>query len=361
MPDNVVSISSTPISRRTILAGASALAATSILPGVLKAADKPAVVTSIRSLTNPFHADWKAGAEAFAKSVGAESIVLVTEGNSEKGMADIRAVIARTGGNMVLNVDPNDTPDARPIVEECAKAGVYVVIQANKPGDLRPWDFDPYFVSFIGFDGLWSGSSTAEVLFEAMGGSGQFVALGGNVSNTPAVERRIGLENTIKKYPGIEMLDFQVANWKANEAFDATSGMLTRFGDKIKGIWAANDDMGIGALEALRAEGLAGQVPITGVDGIKAAVEAVRSGEFAGTISWDPYWHGGIGLSIGYAAKTGVIDPVKEPKLHREFYGAGILVTPENVEEFYKKNIESSPDIDWSNLWGRVAGPVREG
>ncbi len=92
-----------------------------------------------------------------------------------------------------------------------------------------------------------------------------------------------------------------------------TNAWLTRFGDEIKGIWAANDDMGVGALEALRAEGLAGKVPVTGIDGIKLAVEAIIAGEFAGTVSWDPFWQGGMGLSIGYHAKTGKFDPAKEP------------------------------------------------
>ena len=79
--------------------------------------------------------------------------------------------------------------------------------------------------------------------------------------------------------------------------------------------------MALGALEALRAEGRAGKVPVTGIDGIQLAVEAILAGEMAGTVAWDPFWQGGMGLSIGYHAKTGKFDPAKEPKEHREFYG----------------------------------------
>ena len=50
-------------------------------------------------------------------------------------------------------------------------------------------------------------------------------------------------------------------------------------------------------------------------------------GEMAGTVAWDPYWQGGMGLSIGYHAKTGKFDPSKEPKDHREFYGKGVIIT----------------------------------
>jgi ribose transport system substrate-binding protein len=287
-------------------------------------------------------------------------VTLVTEGDSEKGIADIRAVLAKTGGNMVLNVDPNDSPDARPIVEACVKAGAYVVTQWNKPADLHPWDFNPCYVAHISFDGVRYGEETANALIKAIGGSGGIVALGGILSNTPAIERKAGLQKALDANPNVKLLDLQVANWKSSEAFNIVGSWLTRFGDQIKGIWAANDDMGTGALEALRAENLAGKIPITGIDGIKLAVEAVRAGEFAATVSWDPYWQGSMGLAIPYAAKMGKFDPVKEPKSHREFYGTGSLVTKENADEFYKTHIESAPKIDFSDLWGRVTGQIRE-
>ena len=338
------------------VAGAAALA----LPRLARAAGGlPTLVTSIRSLSNPYHAVWKQGAEAFAKSVGADHVTLVSEGNSEKGIADIQAMLAKTSGRMVLNSDPNDTPDARPIVESCFKAGAYCVTQWNKPGDLHPWDFNPYYVSHIEFDGVKSGSAIAEALFKAIGGSGGIVALGGIISTTAAIERKKGLDQALAAHPDIKLLDFQVANFKSTEAYDLTSSLLTRFGDQIKGIWAANDDMGTGALEALRGEGLAGKVPVVGIDGIKAAVDAVKAGEFAATITSDPFWQGGMGLSIGYHAFTKAFDPAKEPKDHREFYGRTTTITKDNVADYIKTNIDSQPAIDWNDIWGRCEGQIR--
>ena len=219
----------------------------------------------------------------------------MTEGNSE-GISDIRALIARTNGNMVLNVDPNDAPDALPIVEMCAEAGVYVLTQWNKPAELHPWDYDPYYVAHISFDGVQYGEETARALFEAMGGSGGIVALGGILSNVPAIERRAGLERALEAYPDIELLDFQVANWSRRR----------RSTSSARGRPASGRDQGhLGGrrhgrrrARALRAEGLAGEVPITGIDGIRLAVEAVLSGEFAATVNLDPFWQGGMGLSI---------------------------------------------------------------
>ena len=358
---NQFNIRGSGISRRTLMRGVAAGAAVSLFPRPLLAqAAKPTLVTSIRSLSNPYHAVWKKGAEAYAAHAGLEHVTLVSEGNSEKGIADINAMLAKTGGKMVLNSDPNDTPDARPIVEACKKAGAYVVTQWNKPADLHPKDFNPYYVSHIEFDGIDSGKKIAEALFKQMGGKGGIIAIGGLISTTAAIERKKGLDQALAENPDIELLDFQVADWKSTNAYDATSNLLTRFGDDIKGVWAANDDMGTGALEALRAEGLAGKVPVVGIDGIKAAVDAVKAGEFACTITSDPFWQGGMGLSIAHHAISGNFDPAKEPPEHREFYGKVTMVTPDNVDDFIRTNIDSTPEIDWDDIWGRVVGRIRQ-
>jgi ribose transport system substrate-binding protein len=351
------------LSRRNILKGAAAASLGAVLPlGAGRsafAADTPTLVNSIRSLTNPYHATWNKGGAAFAKSVGAEYVTLVTEGNSEKGVADIKAILAKTAGNCVINVDPNDSPDARPIVEAAKAAGAYVVTQWNKPADLHPWDFDPNYVAHISFSGVPYGKAMADALIKKMGGKGGIVALGGIESNVPAIERKKGLDEALAANPDVKLLDFQVANWSANEALTKVNAWLTQFGDQIGGIWAANDDMALAAVEALRAEGKAGQVPVTGIDGIQLAVEAIQKGEMAGTVAWDPFWQGGMGLAIGYAAKTGKFDPSKEPKDHREFYGTGVIITSDNADKFYEANIKNEPTLDWNDIWGRVSGQIQ--
>lgn len=352
-----------PWNRRRVLRGSAATMAAlaAARPGRLFAADTPTVANSIRSLTNPYHASWNKGGAAFAASVGANYVTLVTEGNSEKGVSDIKALLAKTGGNLVLNVDPNDSPDARPIVDACQKAGAYVVTQWNKPADLHPWDHNPNYVAHISFNGVPNGKAMAEALIKAMGGKGGIVALGGILSNTPAIERRAGLEQALAENPDVKLLDFQVANWTAPEALEKMNAWLTQYGDDIAGVWAANDDMALGALEALRADGRAGKVPVTGIDGTQLAVEAVMAGEMAGTVAWDPYWQGGMGLSIGYRAKTGGFDPASQPKDHREFYGKGVIITSENAKEYYETNVKAEPKLDWNDIWGRVNGQIQYG
>lgn len=344
------------ITRRIALAlAASALAAGTLAPVAIAQDDQLTLAISMRSLSNPYHATFAKGGEAFAESVGLPFEVLVTEGNSEKGLADIRALIQRTNGNVCINVDPNDSPDAATIVEEAKKAGAHVVTQWNKPDDLHPWDHDPNYVAHMSFSGVGTSKEITNALIEAMGGEGGIVALGGILSNVPAIERKKGMEEAVAEADGVEVLDFQPADWNETKAFEIMQAWLTRYGDDIKGVWAANDSMAIGALEALRQEGKAGSVPVVGIDGTDAALAAVEAGEMAGTVAWDPTWTGGMGLSLCHAAATGKIDIAAEPEEHREFYGTGIVVTPANIEEF--KNRDAS--FDYGDYWAKSTGQIQ--
>ena len=319
-------------------------------------ADDLTLAISMRSLSNPYHATFAQGGRDYAESVGLPFDVLVTEGNSEKGLADIRALIARTNGNVCINVDPNDSPDAATIVEEAKTSGAYVVTQWNKPNDLHPWDHNPNYVAHMSFSGVGTSAEITDVLIDAMGGSGGIVALGGILSNVPAIERKLGMENAVAATNGaVEILDFQPADWNETIAFQIMQAWLTRYGDHIKGVWAANDSMGIGALEALRQEGMAGLVPVVGIDGTNAALSAVEVGEMAGTVAWDPMWTGGMGLSLCHAVATGAVDITSEPAEHREFYGTGIVVTPANIEDF--RNRDAS--FDYNDYWAKSTGQIQ--
>ena len=342
------------LARRTLLLAATAALSSGISPAAF--ADDLTLAISMRSLSNPYHATFARGGEEFANSVGLPFEVLVTEGNSEKGLADIRALIARTEGNVCINVDPNDSPDAATIVNEAKAAGAFVVTQWNKPDNLHPWDHDPNYVAHMSFSGVGTSKEITNALIEAMGGEGGIVAIGGILSNVPAIERKLGMEMAVADTGGkVEILDFQPADWNETKAFEIMQAWLTRYGDGIKGVWAANDSMGIGALEALRQEGKAGSVPVVGIDGTEAALSAVEAGEMAGTVAWDPMWTGGMGLSLCHAAATGAIDIASEPHAHREFYGTGIVVTPANIDEF--RNRDAS--FDYSDFWAKSTGQIQ--
>jgi ribose transport system substrate-binding protein len=311
--------------------------------------------TVIRTLSNEYHAAWYRGGRLFSESVGfgGGHRGLHCEGDSEKQLTLMRALISEGGQNVVFNIDPNQSPDAKPIADLCAENKVYFLTQWNKPDDLHPWDYSPYWVAHMGVDGIPSGYYVASELFKTMGGKGKIVALQGLLANVPAIQRFDGLKKALAENPGIELLEDQTAEWDRTKAVSVTEAFLAKYPD-LNGIWAANDNMGLGALEALRTAGLAGKIPVVGIDGTSEAINATIAGEFAATVNNDPMWQGGMGLALPYFAKTGLFDPAKEPNEHREFYFEPVYVNTANAKEVKANYIDGIPNYDWKDLWGRV-------
>lgn len=317
------------------------------------------LVQSIRSLSNPYHANWARGGEVFAESVGMEVQTLANEGDSQQQLAQIRQVL---GGDrtVVLNVDPNSSSDTQAIVSAVAEAGGYVTTHWNKPDELSPQDVGDSWVAHVSFDGQVSGYEIATELFDAMGGSGGIIALQGILDNVPAQERYAGLQRALEENPDVQVLDQQTANWSRSEAFAVTQTLLAANSGEVRGIWAANDDMALGALEALRAAGLAGQVPIVGVDAVPEALEAIAAGDsgYVATVSSDAYWQGGAGLALAYAAATGEYDVAAADPAERAFYGEQFVVTAENVGDFLTPPTDEEILAEIEDPLARATGPV---
>lgn len=318
----------------------------------------PTLAWGYRSPGNPYWNAIVAGGESFAASVGEEMTHLIHGGNNEKILADVKSLLSRTGGNLALAVDPNDSPNARAVVEACRASGGYVSTIWNKTEDLHPWDFGKHYVSHMGWSDYQPAQQIAERLFEAMGGEGGVVGIGGIASNVPAIERKAGLMKALESHPSIELLDWQAADWSTTRANNVMAAMLTRFGDEIKGVFSSNDSMTLGILEALRFEGLAGVIPIVSYDGTADVVRLIGDGEVLCTVSTNPYWAGGISLSLAWHAAIGDFDPQDEPHEHREFLGPSVIISQDNVAQWVAEHIESQPDYDWRDFWALSQGPL---
>ncbi len=146
----------------------------------------------------------------------------------------------------------------------------------NKPENVKAWDY-PHWVAHEAFDGISAGEFAANVLFKKMGGKGKIVAIKGMLANSIAIDRYKGLENMLAKNPNIKLVASDTAEWDRTKAFEKMKSFLVANPD-IGGVWAANDNMALGALEALRAAGLAGKVLVTGCDGISEMLDAIAAG-----------------------------------------------------------------------------------
>jgi ribose transport system substrate-binding protein len=342
-------------SRRTFLRAAAAVGSASLLPAISTrrafADETLALAYSVNTLSSPSQSQQVKGGVVFARSVGKSLNTLLTGGNSDKGIGDVQAILAKYNGKVALMIDPLDTPDARIVIEACEKAGAHLVTIWNKPDDIHVWDSPGTYVAHISFDGVRSGKVTAESLFAAMGGQGKIVALGGMASNQTAIDRKTGMQKAVDASSGkVKLLDFQVGDWASSRAFSITQAWLTRYGDDINGIWAANDEMALGAIQALKSEGLNGKIKVCAIDGTPPGFDAVQAGDMVCTLDWHPYLWGGLGLSLAYKAATGQYDPTTAPKGHREFFGKTTLVDASNVKAA-RAAVANSPTVDYATVW----------
>jgi ribose transport system substrate-binding protein len=323
-------------------------------PGKTMAADPSTTLAiSIRTLSNPYQANYKVGAEAYGKSVGLPVDVLTTEANSEKGLTDIKSEVARRAANVVFFIDPNQATDVVAIARVLEQAKVYFVTWWNKPADVKVWDY-PHWVAHVSFDGVAAGYYTANELFKTFKtpGQGKIIALQGLLANTPAQERFQGLQKALAENKGIQLVQWEAADWDRTKAYNDTKAMLVAHPD-IDGVWCANDDMAMGSIQALNEAGLAKKVLVTGTDGIPEMFDAIKNGLAAATVMNDAKYQAGLGLAMALAAKQGKLDVASQPQKYRQFEIPAVNVNRENVEQVVHDYIDNTPQYDFSNFYAR--------
>ena len=145
-------------------------------------------------------------------------------------------------------------------------------------------------------DDVAAGVQEMQMMADRLGGKGNIVILQGPLGQSGEIDRTKGIEQVLAKYPDIKVLAKDTANWKRDEAVNKVKNWISGFGPQIDAVVAENDDMGLGALQALKESGRIG-VPIVGIDGIEDGLNAVKSGEFIGT----SLQNGTVELSAGLA------------------------------------------------------------
>jgi len=151
-------------------------------------------------------------------------------------------------------------------------------------------------------DDVKAGEQEMQMMADKLGGKGSVVIVQGPLGSSPELGRTKGIQNVLAKYPGMKVLAKDTANWKRDEAVGKIKNWISSFGDQINGIVSENDDMGIGAVQALKESGK--KVPVVGIDGIEDGLRAVQSGDFIGS----SLQHGRVELAEGLAVAKNVVD-----------------------------------------------------
>lgn len=189
------------------------------------------------------------------------------------------------------------------------------IISKDLTGTLLPDDVD-------------SGVQEAQAMVDKLDGKGNVVILQGPLGASGELDRSEGIKKVLDKNPGIKVLAKDAANWKRDDAINKTKNWISAFGDDIDGVIAQNDDMGLGAVQALREAGIK-DVPVVGVDGIEDGLEAVQSGDFIGT----SLQNGSVELATGLAVAAKQVRG-EDPDLDLVYKMP--TITKKNVDKAYE-------------------------
>ncbi|MEO8410852.1 MAG: substrate-binding domain-containing protein [Propionivibrio sp.] len=173
-----------------------------------------------------------------------------------------------------------------PIDIEAGAAAVEKAAEANIPvvGSNTRVNSDK-LTSYVGSNDVVAGEMEAESVIKAMGGKGNVVILEGPIGQSAQIERRKGNENVLAKNKDVKVLEMKTANWSRAEALSLMENWLTAYPGKINGIIGQNDEMALGAIEAVKAKGIDPKtIPTAGIDGVSDAIRAVKAGNMVSVL-----------------------------------------------------------------------------
>lgn len=270
---------------------------------------------ALSTLQNPFFVTLRDGAQAAADEAGAELLVSDAQDDAQQQANDIQDFL--TQGVDVIVVNPVDSAAIVPSIEAANEAGIPVITvdRGAEGGDV---------VSHIASDNVLGGQLAGEYLFEQIGGEGKVAQLEGVPGASATNDRGQGFQQALDEAQDVELVASQTANFNREEGFTVAQNLL-QANAELDGIFAQNDEMALGALEAA-AEAGRDDLVIVGFDATDDAITAVREGRLAGTVAQQPAEMGRSAVETAVSVAAGEDVEAEQPV-------EVTVITPDNVDE----------------------------
>jgi inositol transport system substrate-binding protein len=251
-----------------------------VLLSVLGAAAHAATLgVSMALFDDNFLAQVRASMQARARQQNVQIQFEDAQNDIGRQLNQIQNFIAQQTDAIIVNpVDTDATPRMTKLV---TRAGIPLVYVNRIPADKTL----PPRVSFVGSDETQSGTLQMTEICRLLGGQGDIVIMLGELSNQSTRQRTQDLYDVIGRAPcqGVRVLDKQSANWKRTEGADLMTNWLSA-GLRPRAVLANDDEMAIGAIQALKRAHLLASTLVAGIDGTPDALAAMKAGELRVTV-----------------------------------------------------------------------------
>jgi putative xylitol transport system substrate-binding protein/inositol transport system substrate-binding protein len=294
------------------------LAASTTSASTTKTDKKVVIGMTLYSLKNEFTVRLSNAAKKKAEELGAE--LKIYDGNYDPNTQINQVETMISDGVNAIILNPQDAKACAVAVDKAVAANIPVI------GVNTRVDSDK-LASYVGSKDVYAGELEMQRVADKIGGKGNIVILDGPLGQSAQLERTKGIQNILKKYPDIKVLAEKTANWSRSEAMTVMENWLQAF-DKIDAVVGENDEMALGARQAIEAKKL--DIPTIGVDGITDALNAVEKGTLIASIFQDGAGQGSKALEIA-------VEAAKGNKIDKEYWIDFEPVTKDNVAEFKKR------------------------
>ena len=276
----------------------------------------------IPDMTNPFWIYMKEGAEKVAAENGStiEALAPMEAYNVEDQIRIMEDLVEKKVDAIVLVAA--DSNGIVPGVEAANKAGIPVITSNTKV-------FGGNVVTFVGYDNVEAMYTVSKYVLDAIGGKGKVVLLEGTPGTQTGADRTKGMQKAVAEYPDVEVLASQNADFSRSTGMSVMENLLQRF-PKIDAVICANDEIALGAIEAISAAGREGEMKVVGFDGNKDAYMAIVQGRIFATLDQNPWAQAGLGVEAAIKYLNGEKVDSFIPVDYR-------LVTTDNVVEVAKE------------------------
>jgi ABC-type sugar transport system substrate-binding protein len=207
------------------------------------------------------------------------------QGDQENQVRALRSFIQQRVD--VIAVAPKTEDGWQAVLEEAKKAGIPVILTDR----VVKVDDPSLYVTFIGSDFVEEGRRAAEWLAKKTDGKAQIAELQGTPGAAPAIDRKKGFEEGIAKYPEMKIIKSQSGNFERGKGKEVMEAFLrSPEGPKITALYAHNDDMALGAIQAIEAAGKkpGKDVLVVSIDGVRDAFQAMLDGKLNCSVECNP-------------------------------------------------------------------------
>ncbi|MDB4879380.1 MAG: rbsB, ribose transport system substrate-binding protein [Gemmatimonadetes bacterium] len=273
-----------PTRRAAIVRLALLLAGLGLAGCARKDADRFVVGFSQMESDNPWRIAETQSLRDEAKKRGIELVVTDAQGQTAKQVSDVEDLIARRVSLILLA--PREFEGLAPALQAAKQANIPVILVDRAAAGTPGQDY----VTLLASNFVEQGQRAAEWLAQSTGGKAAIVELTGTPGSSVAADRAKGFRDGIAKHPGMTILASQTGNFSRAQGERVMQNLAQSLGTRITAVYAHNDEMALGAVQALKATGRkpGTDVTIVSVDGQRAALEAIQGGELGATVESNP-------------------------------------------------------------------------